>query len=162
TYFTYDTKLSRGSWDKDTVLDDQTLADWVQELKKNDVTVVFLRECCFNGEGYSQELQQTKFARELPKPVAVGSIEVSAWNLGQGARSIKHDSTEVGLFTDSLASVLMSDRLRLTFDELATEVEATVIRAERGQEPERFGDLASFKNTVLIDRTLMTLVIQAR
>jgi iron(II)-dependent oxidoreductase len=162
TYFTYETKLAGRGWDAAGVLSDGDLADWLQEIKANGVTIIFLRECCFTAGGYSRELEQTRFARELPKPIAVGQLELSACKLDQAAYATQREGVDVGAFTDAIASVLANDPVRLTLDGLASQVKEDLARKRNGQEPERSGDPSAFKSTVLIDRSLMTLVVQAR
>jgi formylglycine-generating enzyme required for sulfatase activity len=162
TYFTYDTKVGKGdTWDPETLLRDKELAEWLQALQRKNVTVIFFGECCFSAEGYSKEIRSTRFADELPKAVPVGTAELSACAPGQGASAIRHGGEDVGVFTDSLARALTTDAMRLTLADIAKQVGAEVLVAGHGQQPQRFEQPGTFENTVLFDRTLMTLVVQA-
>ncbi|MFO0983686.1 MAG: SUMF1/EgtB/PvdO family nonheme iron enzyme [Planctomycetota bacterium] len=160
-YFTYDTDAGPGgNWYQDTLLTDRQLADWLGEIKARGVQVIFFRECCFNGDGYSKELQEAGFVRAPPKPLSVGTVELSACQLGEAAHAVIVDNKEIGIFTQHLTRVLNEDRTRLTMDQLATEVERSVPKEHRGQDPERFpADANLFKSLVLIDRTVMSVII---
>ncbi|MEW6742250.1 MAG: caspase family protein [Planctomycetota bacterium] len=112
-YFTYETTELGGRgeagarWDPDTVIADPDLQEWLGPLHEIGVKTLFLRECCFDAEGYSAAIRDAApVSGEAVSEVSVATYELSACSPGQGAYAMDASGESIGAFTWSFCKAL--------------------------------------------------------
>ncbi|MEW6741590.1 MAG: SUMF1/EgtB/PvdO family nonheme iron enzyme [Planctomycetota bacterium] len=163
-YFTFETtKDENDKYRTDTLITDLDLESWLKPLRDKGIEVLFIRECCFNGRGYSEALSEAAPADpDKITVMSVADIELSAASLDQAAHAVEgEDKRFVGIFTQELASQMQStSRTYLTAAELATAVEKRVAERQVGQTPQRGGNPDKFSTFLVFDRRVISLTIK--
>ncbi|MFO0981384.1 MAG: SUMF1/EgtB/PvdO family nonheme iron enzyme [Planctomycetota bacterium] len=168
-YLTFDAAQRAGAtgvgdrWEDDTVFTDLELRDWLKPVHAKGAKTLLLRECCFNGGGYSAELQQASLAPAAGNRLdQVATYELSACSFDQAAYATVDGDRTLGVFTLALARGLRSTERVLTLADVARVIDSEVPRIQKLQTPSFGGsEREQFARRVLVDRSRMTLVVRA-
>jgi len=89
-YFTWFTMESpgEGGFDPETLLTDLDLAGWIAPLRRNKILVILIREACFCGGGYDEDIASLSPGRP-PRRKTVGDLEISACNVDEAAWALE-------------------------------------------------------------------------
>ncbi|MEW6742166.1 MAG: SUMF1/EgtB/PvdO family nonheme iron enzyme [Planctomycetota bacterium] len=171
-YFTYETTPyeteggadegeAGAGWDPDTVITDFDLQEWLGPLHEMGVTTLFLRECCFNGGGYSEAIRDAApVSLGKPREVTVATYELSACTSDQGAYAVEVNGESVGAFTQSLCAALAEGDSVITLEDLAAAVELGVAQQGRDQKPVLGGWKKDHFEELELDRSARTFVLE--
>lgn len=161
-FFTWDTiEADDGAgFDIESLITDLDLKRWTRPLKDKGVLVIVVREACFSGGGYSQDI--ATFAPGLPPSRQLaGQIEFSACDAGQAAWVLDGVQPSRALFTAAIVEVLGSDMQKISFQTLYEAVNDRVKLQQNGQRPVLDCDASvNPREVVLVDRTLIDLVVE--
>jgi len=163
-YFTWDTMESAGGdgFEPTTLITDVDLKNWIRPLKQKGVFVVIIREACFSGGGYAQDISKLSPGRP-PVREPAGDIELSACDVDQAAWALEGAEPPVALFTASLCKALGSDQQRITARTLFDGVYDRVSKDRKGQTPILdHGKATDPERVLLVDRTVVDLLVEAR
>ena len=163
-YFTWDTMEAAGGdgFEPATLITDVDLKNWIRPLKQKGVFVVIIREACFSGGGYAQDISKLSPGRP-PVREPAGDIEISACDVDQSAWALEGAEPPVALFTASLCKALGSDQQRITAKKLFDSVYDRVSNERKGQTPILdHGKTTDPERVLLVDRTVVDLLIEAR
>jgi len=161
-FFTWDTieNDDGAGFECESLLTDVDLKRWTKPLKEKGVLVAVIREACYSGGGYSQDISTFAPGRP-PSRQMVGQIELSACDVGQAAWTLAGAQPPRALFTAELVEVLASDEQVISFQTLAESVQTRVSRQQSGQKPVLDCDgTVDPANIILVDRTLVDLVVE--
>ena len=161
-FFTWDTIESDdgAGFEIESLITDLDLKRWTRPLKDKGVLVMIIREACFSGGGYSQDI--ATFAPGLPPSRQLaGQIELSACDVGQAAWMVDGAQPPRALFTASMAEILGSDAQKISFQTLYESVQNRVSEVQNGQKPVLDSDgSVDPREVLLVDRTLVDLVVE--
>jgi hypothetical protein len=163
-YFTWDTLESGhgGGFDPETLITDLDLKRWLRPLREKGVFVVFIREACFSGGGYAQDIAALSPGRP-PALETVADIEISACSPGEAAWALDGERPSKGLFTACLAESLAMESETISMRRLFDQVRTRVARAREGQTPmlEAMPGVDPAE-VVIVDRSVIDLVVQVQ
>lgn len=163
-YFTWDTIESGhgGGFDPETLITDLDLKRWLRPLRDKGVFVVFIREACFSGGGYAQDIAALSPGRP-PALETVADIEISACSPGEAAWALEGERPSKGLFTACLAESLAMDSETISMGQLFDQVKTRVTRERDGQTPmlETMPGVDPAE-VVFVDRSVVDLVVQVQ
>ena len=160
-HFTWDTMESFGGegFDPETLITDIDFKNWLRPLREKSVLVIIIREACFCGGGYAQDIS-TLSPGKPPTREPIGDIEISACDIDQAAWALDGASTPVALFTSCLAECLSSDAQKITAKNLYDTLRSRVSRKQRNQTPILdLGKGVDPTKVILVDRTLIDLIV---
>jgi len=163
-YFTWDTMEGSGGdgFEPATLITDVDLKNWIRPLKQKGVFVVIIREACFSGGGYAQDISKLSPGRP-PVREPAGDIEISACDVDQSAWALEGAEPPVALFTAALCKALGSDQQRITAKKLFDSVYDRVSGERKGQTPILdHGKATDPERVLLVDRTVVDLLVEAR